>query len=436
MLKRSWAAAAMAGVSFWGCDGGAGGASTDAFGVGPADGRVLQGATDGRVGQNSVLDAAVVAAPDAALVAERDAALVPNPDAAVVVLPDAAIVANLDAAVVVVADAAVVVVADAVIVANPDATVVANLDAVVVANPDAAITASPDAVIVANPDAVIVANPDAVVVANPDAVVVANPDAAIVANPDAALDAGPSGVVCEVVAAIAPPIEPTPWSADLCLFGDPGLTPPDEWPPPSVPPGNQFTSPPQVEDVSGFGDLLTTWWEWNWDPLGALYREARLERLAAADGPDSLVVNATLCRINAAGVPDLSGYQTSHTERIGLRWVPVWVDQSVAARIYDDLGRVVREMNLDTPMNERAMPIAHAGPWPTTDYVRDADGRIETILERSCRQEFPPTGAPTADCDDLSFTRYIYGADGRVIALETGTPAGTERRQIVGGPCP
>jgi hypothetical protein len=262
--------------------------------------------------------------------------------------------------------------------------------------------------------------------------------------PTPALVDAVAGVTCVVVDAVPWPAEPSAWNADCSLAGLYFWSYPPEWPAPLVPPGGIFRSV-REQDHDGFGGVTTTWTEWRWDAAGELFRVAGVTEFIDQADPSATRthgVDTTLCRIDATGRVDLSGFETgiAHVDPDTRRLVLDQGFQSAAARGYDAAGNVVRELSLDVDgpdaLNPDTMlPVQADGPWPARDYHRGPGGRIEWVVDRLCRQDFPPVGLART-CDDVSFTHYVYDGRGALVGAEHGTPLGVDGRELVGGPCP
>jgi|GEM_PF-3299101 len=380
-----------------------------------------------------VPDATAVLPDAAAVLPDAEAALLPDAEA---VLPDAE--AALPDATAVLPDAEA---------ALPDATAVLP-DAVVL--PDAA-AVLPDAAAVL-PDAAVPEPPPPASEPEPPPPAsepeppppAAIPDPGLPPTP--ALEDNPADFICVVVDEATQPAQPTPWALDGC--DDDPIMPwyyPQEWPPPLAPPGRVHRSDTIEVDRSEFGSLTTEMTEWRWDDPGALfYIGVYLDWIDLSDPRSQRThdLSTTLCREDARGWKNLSGYGLGFAEwdSFQRRFVLLYGSQYAFARMHDDGRNVVREMDLtviDTAgLDPRSLlPIAGDHPWPTRDYHRGMGGRIEWIVDRVCRQSFPPIGI-TLNCDDVSFTHFLYEPGGALVGAEFGTPSGVHRRERVGEPCP
>jgi len=256
----------------------------------------------------------------------------------------------------------------------------------------------------------------------------------------------PAGVVCEVVDAVALPVQPQVWLYDDCT-DDPlqewGY--PEEWPPPLVPPtGIHRSEPYDIERDEVFGPLITGSFEWRWDSTGALFFIGSFTDWIDLSDPRSgreHEVEVNICRYDAMGRMNLSGggWGFAQWDSFARRYVLDFGNHDTVSRVFDAAGNVVREMAFELrgpgvldPWN--LLPIVD-GPWPTRDFHRGLGGRIEWVVDRLCRQDFPPVGIALT-CDVVAFAHFDYGPRGELTGAEYGTASGVNRRQLVGGPCP
>jgi len=133
------------------------------------------------------------------------------------------------------------------------------------------------------------------------------------------------------------------------------------------------------------------------------------------------------------------GWGFAQWDSFARRYVLDFGNHDTVSRVFDAAGNVVREMAFELrgpgvldPWN--LLPIVD-GPWPTRDFHRGLGGRIEWVVDRLCRQDFPPVGIALT-CDVVAFAHFDYGPRGELTGAEYGTASGVNRRQLVGGPCP